>query len=455
MALKFGRSTVKTEDPPTNIVVKSEKQTPKKSPERIAKEAKYNADLDVYNKSKADQSAAESEYTSSMGKYNENMKTYKESKGGDIPMVPGDWGKSLDKSQLARWNAANEIYSPGGLSSASVRVGKGIDTEGFIKSAEKQQKTERLVGAYLTKYNEPVAPTKRKTTSVSEPVQDWEEEILPMKITSISTTNNPKLRQAKEENLTWDAPKFVKAKGVGVPQTIIKQSGKSGIQGAGKKKNVGGTPGSKIRYNTESRQSMAYFSGNTSIGDKITGKTESELRQLKKETRGEGGRMLKEGRLGDALTIGKDLSTIRKATRYAKKGEVYTASDGSIAEGQESTLKYFTPEKTKRMSQDGKIVRNDGAMAGYRDFKNQEAEKAFRSQADNPANRNRSWDRLQGPSEGSTATSNIYSASNNRSQQKAKFAAANPNATPGQIRRGARDLQKADEEIMKKVGKKQ
>lgn len=236
MALRNVR-TSSTTTRKSDIVITQEKQTRPKSPERIAKEAKYNADLDVYNKSKADQSAAESEYSSSMGKYNENMKTYKESKGGDIPMVPGDWGKSLDKSQLARWNAANELYSPGGLSSASVRVGKGIDTEGFIKSAEKQQKTERLVGAYLTKYNQPVAPTKRKTTSVSEPVQDWEEDYIPtMKVTGIKSKTNPKLRQAKEDDLTWQEPKFVKEKGVRVPQTRIKQSGKSGIEGAGKKK---------------------------------------------------------------------------------------------------------------------------------------------------------------------------------------------------------------------------
>ena len=103
------------------------------------------------------------------------------------------------------------------------------------------------------------------------------------------------------------------------------------------------------------------------------------------------------------------------------------------------------------MSQDGKIVRNDGAMAGYRDFKNQEAEKAFRSQADNPANRNRTWDRLQGPSEGasnSPATQGVID------QQKNKFKTDNPTASPRQIRQGARAQQKADEELMRKVDKK-
>jgi hypothetical protein len=385
------------------------------------------------------------------------MKKYKDNQSQGTP-YEGMWGKSLNKEQLSRWNAVTASNEPGGLMESNVRVGKGVDPEETTKAYEKLMKTGRSIGGTLQSYVQPVAPTKRKTTSVSEPVQDWEEDYIPtMKVTGIKSKSNPKLRQAKEEELTWQEPKFVKAKGVRVPQTRIKQSGESGIEGAGKKKNVGGTPGSKIRYNTEGRQAMAYFSGETSIGDKITGKTESELRDLKKETRGEGGRMLKEGRLGDALTIGKDLATIRKATRYAKKGDISIGSKtGSVNEGQGSNLQYFTPENGKlARNDDGKTVRAPGAMSGYKEYRAQEAEKSFRSQADNPANRSTTWDRLQGTSEGSTATSNIYSASNNRAQQKAKFAEANPNATPGQIRRGARDLQKADEILMKKVGKKQ
>jgi hypothetical protein len=281
---------------------------------------------------------------------------------------------------------------------------------------------------------------------------DWKERKLdPLKPTKIDEKPLGKLRPAKED-ITWDAPKFVKAKGIGVPQTRIKSSGKSGIEGGGKKKIVGGTAGSKIKYNTEQRRSAAYYGDNTSTGEKITGKTESELRQLKKETRGEGGIMLKEGRLGDALTIGKDLSQIRKATRYAKDADLSVGSKtGLTLEGQGSNLRYFTPERTKTVIEDGKQVRGEGAMSGYKDYQTQEKGKVFRSQADNPANRNRTWDRIQGPSEGA---SNSPATQSIRDQQKTKFKTDNPTASPRQIRQGARAQQKADEELMRKVDKK-
>jgi hypothetical protein len=436
MALRNVR-TSSTTTRKTEIVVKSEKQTPKKSPERIAKEAKYNADLDVYNKSKADQSAAESEYSSSMGKYNENMKTYKESKGGDIPMVPGDWGKSLDKSQLARWNAANELYSPGGLSSASVRVGKGIDTEGFIKSAEKQQKTERLVGAYLTKYNQPVAPIKRKTTSVSEPVQDWDEEILPMKITSISTKNNPKLRQAKEKEEFVGPEKVMQ-----VNKKVSMNPGARGTRTEGAKgryvKQVAAAVGSKIkntfsnpnrRYDKEQKGFKSLYGGGATIGDKgFSDMSIDEMRNYKKEVRGASRRgIYDKGESKEALGELRSAIGFLKAERKGKN------------EFFESSNKGF----------------NSSEGMGKRYMESSTYDTDRKSSMDNATNRNKTFGRLQGTSEGSTATSNIYSASNNRAQQKAKFAAANPTATPGQIRRGARDLQKADEILMKKVGKKQ
>lgn len=432
------RRTSSTTTRKTEIVVKSEKQTPKKSPERIAKEAKYNADLDVYNKSKADQSAADSEYASSMGKYNENMKTYKESKGGDIPMVPGDWGKSLDKSQLARWNAANEIYSPGGLSSASVRVGKGIDTEGFIKSAEKQQKTGRLVGAYLTKYNEPVAPTKRKTTSVSEPVQDWEEEYLPtMKVTSISTKNNQKLILPKEKEEFVGPEKVMQ-----VNKKVSMNPGARGTRTEGAKgryvKQVAAAASSKIknafsnpnrRYDKEQKGFKSLYGGGATIGDKgFSDMSIDEMRNYKKEVKGAYRRGIYDK--GESKEV---LGELRSAIGFVK------AERKGKNEFFESSHKGF----------------NSSEGMGKRYMESSTYETDRKSSMDNATNRNKTFGRLQGPSEGSTATSNIYSASNNRAQQKAKFAAANPNATPGQIRRGARDLQIADEEIMKKVGKKQ
>jgi hypothetical protein len=463
MALKFGRGirTVKTEDPITGARIKDPQVYGKKTeygtvsswPEvrEMYKAGKLkgtfegrktnpaimeylSGNVDVLSDKEFDEPILgisgneKGQFTSLISNFKPGGKQYtalsKKQSGYGLP--------KLEAGQAYGFDAGNTIAdytSARGGAGASV----GTDLETFRKTDPVQKKDD----------TGPLAPSK-------DFVVDNTDDGVRTPSKKVNLVKGKLIVPKEKEDLTWDAPNFVKAKGVRVPQTKIKTSGKSGIEGGGKKKNVGGTPGSRIKYNTESRQSMAYFSGNTSIGDKITGKTESELRDLKKETRGEAGRMLKEGRLGDALTIGKDLSTIRKATRYAKKGEVYTASDGSIAEGQESTLKYFTPEKTKRMSQDGKIVRNDGAMAGYRDFKNQEAEKAFRAQYENATNRNTTWDRIQSPSEGA---SNSPSTQSNRAQQKAKFAAANPTATPGQIRRGGRDLQKADELLMKKVDK--
>jgi len=284
---------------------------------------------------------------------------------------------------------------------------------------------------------------------------DWKERKLdPLKPTKVDQKKG-KLRMPKEEEeLTWQEPNFVKAKGVRVPQTRIKQSGKSGIEGAGKNKIVGGTKGSRIRYNTEGRQAMAYFSGNTSIGDKITGKTESELRDLKKETRGEGVRMLKEGRLGDALTIGKDLSTIRKATRYAKKGEIYTGSSGSIKEGQESNLRYFTPERT--------TTNTEGAMFGYKEYKAQQKNKseqtrlepAFRAMYENATNRN-TISNKQATNAAAAATPSIYSASNTRSQMKDKYKEMNPTASRSQIRQGVNTEIQTNRQIQKDLRAKE
>lgn len=456
MALKFGRGirTVKTEDPITGARIKDPQVYGKKTeygtvsswPEvrEMYKAGKLkgtfegrktnpaimeylSGNIDVLSDKEFDEPILgtsgneKGQFTSLISNFKPGGKQYtalsKKQSGYGFP--------KLEAGQAYGFDAGNTIAdytSARGGAGASI----GTDLETFRKTDPVQKKDD--IG--------PLAPSK-------DFVVDNTDDGVRMPSKKVNLVKGKLIVPKEKEDLTWDAPKFVKAKGVGVPQTRIKQSGKSGVQGAGKKKMVGGTEGSRIKYNTESRQSMAYFSGNTSIDDKITGKTESELRDLKKETRGEGGRMLKEGRLGDALTIAKDLATIRKATRYAKNADLAVDSKtGLTIEGQGSNLRYFTPERTKIVNENGKLSQDKGAMAGYRDFKNQ---------ADNPANRNRSWDRLQGPSEG---VSNSPATQGVRAQQKAKFAAANPNATPGQIRRGARDLQKADEILMKKVDKK-
>ena len=453
MALKFGRSTVKTQNPPTNIIIKQEKQTRPKTPERIAKEAKYNADLEVYNQSKADQSSAESEYSSSMGKYNENMKTYNEMLKTGTP-IQSQWGASLNKEQLARVNAANQRSNPGMLSSSRIRVPKGGDPESFTKDSENN--TTKGLGLHLPEYVKPRVPEKRKTTSVSEPVQDWEEDYLPtMKVTGISTKKG-KLIPAKED-VTWEAPVMTEKKGSRMGYTKIKSGGETGVEGAAQPFNKKAVGPNKIKYNTEQRRSAAYYGDNTSTGEKITGKTESELRQLKKETRGEAGKMLKEGRFGDALTIGKDLSQIKKAIRYAKRGDLGVGSvTGLTMEGDKSTLRYFTPEKTKKVTQDGRQAMGEGAMAGYKEFQTQEKGKAFRAQSENAANRNNMSKKLADVATAAAAPTSSFSTSAiTRGQMKDKFATANPTATPRQVRQGVRAEAAANRQIIKAVVSKQ
>jgi len=436
MALRNVR-TSSTTTRKTEIVVKSEKKTLKKSPERIAKEAKYNADLDVYNKSKADQSAADSEYASSMGKYNENMKTYKENAAGSSdPLFPSMWGNYLNKEQLARWNANNENDNPGGLKSSKVRIQKGVDAEKWIKSAE-NQKAGSVVGAYLQDYAQPVAPTKRKTTPVSEPVQDWDEEILPMKVTSISTKNNPKLILPKEKEEFVGPEKVMQ-----VNKKVSMNPGARGTRTEGAKgryvKQVAAAVGSKIkntfsnpnrRYDKEQKGFKSLYGGGATIGDKgFSDMSIDEMRNYKKAVKGASRRgIYDKGESKEALGELRSAIGFVKAERKGKN------------EFFESSHKGF----------------NSSEGMGKRYMESSTYDTDRKSSMDNATNRNKTFGRLQGTSEGSTATSNIYSASNNRAQQKAKFAEANPNATPGQIRRGARDLQTADEILMKKVGQKQ
>jgi hypothetical protein len=219
-------------------------------------------------------------------------------------------------------------------------------------------------------------------------------------------------------------------KGSRMGYTKIKPGGKTGIKNAAHPFNEKAVGPNKIKYNTEKRQSAAYYGDSTSTGEPITGKTESELRGLKKETRGEFGRMLKEGRLGDALTVEKDLSQIRKATRYVKKEEG-------------NDLRYFTPD----------------AMSGYKEFQTQEKGKAFRAQYENATNRNNiptqqaKLDQAQlGAAAANASPTSFYTT---RGQMKDKYKENNPTASPRQVRQGVRAEAAANREIIKAVVSKQ
>ena len=468
MALKFGRSTVKTTDPQGNRIAdpevvgrKTEYGTVSSWPEvkklyqagklkgtfegrktnpdimkylsgkeNVLSDVEYDEPvLDMYENDKGKYISLMSNLKSG-GKQYKALATKQATYGGQNKLGPGqsylfDAASTISDYTTSRGGAGGSV---------------GTDLETFRKKTDPVPVVEPPVVAQTDPV--PAVPTEDK---VQPPAA-----VAPKKVIV-----KPPVVVEKEE-LTWENPKFVKAKGVGVPQTKIKQSGKSGVQGAGKKKMVGGTDGSIIKYNTEKRRSSAYYGDNTATGKTITGKTESELRKLKEETKGEIKSIKKEGRFADARDLRGDLSQIRKATRYARDSDISVDQNtGLTLEGQGSNIKYFTPEKTKRVIEDGKNIRNEGAMFGYKDYQAQEKAKTFKSQADNPANRNRSWDRIQGPSEGTAAAPSIYSASDTRSQMKDKFATANPTATPRQIRQGVRTEIKTNRQTQIDLRKKE
>jgi hypothetical protein len=406
MALKFGRSTVKTTDPKTGARIAD--------PEVVGKKTEYgtvsswpdvrkmyqagklkgtfegrvtNPDIMNYLSGKTDKLSdveydepilgisgnEKGQFTSLISNLKPGGKQYtalsKKQSGYSLP--------KLEAGQAYGFDAANTVA---GYTSARGGAGASIGTD--LDTYRKKAEEAPVV----------IPPVVEKATIV--PPVPTEDKIQP------PASESPKKVKVKppvvKEELTWDAPKFVKAKGVGVSQTRIKQSGKSGAQGAGKKKMVGGTAGSVIKYNTEKRRSAAYYGDDTVTGKKITGKTESELRNLKQETKGEIKSIRKEGRFADARDVRGDLSQIRRATRYARDSDISVDSNtGLTLEGQGSNIKYFTPERTRRVTEDGKTMRKEGAMFGYKDYQAQEKAKTFKSQADNPANRSTTWDRRQ------------------------------------------------------------
>lgn len=297
---------------------------------------------------------------------------------------------------------------------------------------------------------------------------DWKpvEPMVPLKPTKVDPIKSGKLRPAKEEEVpTWEAPILEKKKATHMRGTRITGStvtdkgkyvkSKTGIENAARIKISDAVVPQRIKYNTEKRQSAAYYGNETVTGEKITGKTASELKSLKQEVKGDVKRMRGEGRLKDARDVRGDLPQIRKAIRYTKKADLGVSSvTGLTMEGDQSTLRYFTPERTKlAMNGDGKKTREDGAMAGYKDvqrYNNKKAmEQTFKGQSDNPANKNTVANQQAKLAEAANTVTPSY-----KSQMREKFATANPGSTPRQIRQGVRTQQNVDEGIMRAVDEK-
>jgi hypothetical protein len=326
------------------------------------------------------------------------------------------------------------------------------------------------IGTY-TKVGAPVKPGEYVPANIKkiDPKNvDWKEtkiDPVPLKGTKITQKEGKLVLPKEKEELTWQAPNldkrkkasFMRATRITPTKTATGENiVRTGIHNAARIKQSDAVSPQRIKYNTERRQSAAYFSGKTSSGDDITGKTESELRGLKKETK----EYLKHVRKQDGMSrqdvkdVRGDIGTIRKATRYAKKGDISVGSVGEetgvTREGQGSKLRYFTPEFKQVVQEDGKYTRGEGAMYGYQKYQAQEKDKAYRAQNENAANKNTIGSQMQ-KLQGAAATPSIYSASDTRSQMKNKFATANPTASRSQIRQGVRTEIQTNKQLMKDV----
>lgn len=242
-----------------------------------------------------------------------------------------------------------------------------------------------------------------------------------------------KLRPAKEEEVpTWEAPILEKKKATHMRGTRITGStvtdkgkyvkSKTGIENAARIKISDAVVPQRIKYNTEKRQSAAYYGNETVTGEKITGKTASELKSLKQEVKGDVKRIKGEGRLKDARDVRGDLPQIRKAIRYAEK-----------AEGGPSELRYFTKDAMDGYKDVQKYNNTKVKEQQYGSYLNQ----TFKGQADNATNNNTVANQ-QAKLGAAAADASPTSFYNTRSQMKEKYATDNPTATPRQIRQGVR-----------------
>lgn len=295
----------------------------------------------------------------------------------------------------------------------------------------------------------PVGPGKYVPANLGKEIKakdvDWKpvEPMVPLKPTKIDQKKYGKLRPAKEEEApTWQAPGLDKRKkathtrATRIYPSEVTRTGRHidsrlGIHNAARIKQSDASSPQRIKYNTEKRQSAAYYGNETVTGEKITGKTASQLESLKQEVKGDVKRMKGEGRTQDARDVRGDLPQIRKAIRYAKK-----------AEGDPSELRYFTPDAMDGYKDVQKYNNTKVKEQQYGSYLN----KLYKAQSDNPANRNTVVNQQEKLALAQNTVTPSY-----KSQMKDKIATDNPTATKREVRKLARTKQAADEVIMNKV----
>ena len=517
MALKFGRTAGITSriDPQGNVRYREEEyeayqaavaaEQERKSAYDVSM-AKFKADSDVYyGRNIVDQK--KSEEASAVV----NMAGNKDRQGrittGEVakPMTQAQSDKLFDerrrKGETISINDPSvtdktrsmlkEAYYGTDISNASIRKGKNYTkwSELYGEDFDPVQWRKDAKAGKMDKYADrsygivedatlgvrgvtPVKPAAYVPANLGKKIDpkdvDWKpNKMEPLKPTKVDPKKSGKLRPAKEEEApTWGAPSLDKRKkathtrGTRIYASETTKGGRHkdarlGIHNAAIIKQSDALGPQRIKYNTEKRQSAAYYGNETVTGEKITGKTESQLRSLKQEVKGDVKRIKGEGRLKDARDVRGDLPQIRKAIRYAKKADLGVGSvTGLTMEGDKSTLRYFTPERTKlAMNGDGKKTREEGAMAGYKDVQrynnNKAMEQTFKGQADNATNGNNMLKKLNDVATAANTVTPSY-----KSQMREKFATDNPTATKREVKRLVQTKQKTDEATMRAVDAK-
>lgn len=242
MALKFGRSTVKTTDPQGNRIADPEVVG------RVIPEGKVSSWPEVrkmYQSGAFGEEGKNANFGPEVMKYlsgEVNTLSDVEFEEPILSRIPREGGGTRPALQA--------FLKPGGTAYAAMEaktkrkpvtagkinqystnqygagndlmVGETTDLGTFRKKTEPLQKKVEPIQEKVELIPEPPIqkPVVVDNTDNFEPV----EKMVPLKPTKITQKKLGKLRQAKED-LTWDPPKFVKEKGVRVPMTRLKPGG--------------------------------------------------------------------------------------------------------------------------------------------------------------------------------------------------------------------------------------
>ena len=462
MALKFGRSTPKTTDPQGNRI----------------------ADPEVYGKRIIDNSATVSSWPEvrkiyqrkglndqEMMIYNPQVKAYLEGKTDKLSDIEFEEPILHDRA-LTNKKSLESNYKPGSKSYKAMmakdpKLNAQLAKESAAYGGIPQFSSENSLAGWtaygggttedLNKYRtKAIKSTSAVTNNPNPVVREPEPTAESMDMSKLSLKplkagklpmKGGKLKGGPAAPDEWSAPVLrerSKTKGTRLYQE--KDGLRAGITNAA---TVGKSKPNKLQYNREAKTSAAYFGDNVLEGS-VTGKNAAELKDMKKATKQTRNESLAGGSIKSAVALQKEVKQLRQAGEYAKKGGIAKQyGTGKIIEGQDSKLKYFTPELTKGVKNDrGIIERDPGAMAGYKEDKAYKKQQAFSSSMSNMANRN-----TVAKQQAALSGVDSYVASP-MAQAKAAARTANPTMSNKEVRQNARSTRKEEIGIMKALDAK-